>query len=334
MVSIVIPAYNTEKYIRECLDSALGQTYSDIELVIVDDGSTDSTPSIIRTYAARDSRVKIFFQQNRGPSAARNLALRMAEGEWIMCLDSDDALAPDAVERLLSAAMSVDADYVEASWVEGSECRPWAPVDAAPGKVQVYGVEAYIENVLYQKKGCPSVWAKLFSRKLAEAMTFREGKVYEDLDLFYLLAEKAKRIALIPERVYFYRQNPSSITHVFSPRRFDVLDATRRIEEYMAEHHPQLLPAARDRRLSANFNMFGLIAAHTSATDSSDGAIASTELYSATADSCWQLIKSYRLASLLNPRVRLKNKLGILASYLGRPVVRMLSKKVYGRKLR
>lgn len=323
MVSIIIPAYNVEKYLRECLDSAIGQTFSDIEVLVVDDGSTDSTPEIIREYEARDSRVRAITRSNGGLSEARNSGLDSARGERVVFLDGDDLLAPSAVSRLVEAAEQSGAHYVEGRRIQGTDSSRIS-LDARPsGALTVYAAETYIEKVLYQDDVYPSAWCKMFSRSLFDNLRFRPGILYEDLDIFYLLAEKAGKIAVIQDQLYFYRMNPVSLTHTFSPRRFDVLEVTRRIEEYVSANYPRLLPAARDRRLSAAFNMFGLIAAYDK-----EG------VYSAVADKCWNLICSYRRESLFNPRVRLKNKAGIMLSFFGNRVLAFVSGIVYGNSFR
>lgn len=323
MVSIIIPAYNVEKYLRECLDSALGQTFSDIEVIVVDDGSTDSTPEIIREYAARDARVKCVSQPNGGLSAARNSGLDVASGEWVVFLDSDDILSPTAVSKLVKTAEQIGAHYVEGRWMQGTDSSRISWSDGSSGALTVYDAEPYMTKVLYQDGVTPSVCGKLFARSLFDGLRFRPGILYEDLDLFYLLAEKADKIAVTEQCMYFYRSNPVGLTGRFSPRRFDVLDVTRRIEEYVAANYPHLLPAAHDRRLSAAFNMFGLIAAYDKAG-----------VYSAVADKCWELINRYRRESLFNPRVRLKNKAGIMLSFFGNRVLAFVSGIVYGNSFR
>lgn len=241
-----------------------------------------------------------------------------------MFLDSDDVLSPYAVAVLLEAASRSGTSFVEARWTEGADSLQVRWADAPAGLPTVFGQEAYIEKVLYQDGACPSVCGKIFARSLFDSgLRFREGILYEDLDIFYLLAEKAGKTALIPDCLYFYRKNPVSVTGCFSPRRFDVLEVTERMEKHMALHHPALLPAARDRRLSAAFNMFGLIAANDP-----DGR------YAPVADECWRLIRAYRRESLSNPRVRLKNKLGIVLSYLGRGVLGQVSHRFYEGRIR
>lgn len=315
MVSIIIPAYNAEKYLRECLDSAVGQTHRDVEIIVVDDGSTDSTAEIVGEYVAADSRVKLIRQANAGLSASRNVALDHAQGEWIMFLDSDDVLYPNSVETLcrFNNNRLIYGGLLSGYQFEENNC--------AESGVEVLDSAELIEKVLYQTYGIlPTAWGKLYHRDLFDDIRFDESLIYEDLDIFYKLADKAGRIAVTNTPIYFYRKNPDGLTGAFRPSRLDVLDVTRRIEEYISARYPALLPAARDRRLSANFNMYCLLSLHDR-----------DHRYAAVARDCWHIIRTYRRESLFNPRVRFKNKIGILVSYFGQTALRLLSPLVYGR---
>ncbi len=321
MISIIIPAYNVEKYLRECLDSALSQTYINTEIILVDDGSTDSTPDIAREYASRDRRVRVFTQPHSGVSAARNAALRHVRGEWITFLDSDDCIFPHALELLVTLGEQTGARVIYGGWTDNRDTKgPLTPLEA---KFECLRPEEVISRVLYQQELLPTPWGKLYYHHCLEDIRFKEGLIYEDLDLFYKICAREKFIVATNSIVYFYRHNPDSLTNSFSPARFDVLRVTERIEAFIADHYPALLPAARDRRLSANFNMLGLIALYDR-----EGK------HSSVADSCWALIRKYRRESLFNPKVRLKNKIGILASYLGRGFLGSTLKLFYGRGAR
>ena len=111
-ISIIVPVYNTEKYLGVCLDSLISQTYKDIEIICVDDGSTDNSLQILNDYAAKDSRIKILTQKNQGPSVARNLGLEKAKGEYITFVDSDDWVSIDMCEKIYSKAIDTNADLV------------------------------------------------------------------------------------------------------------------------------------------------------------------------------------------------------------------------------
>lgn len=335
MVSIIIPAYNTGKYLCECLDSVLRQTWRDMEVIVVNDGSTDATEEIARGYAARDGRVKLITVSNGGQAAARNIGLDRAEGEWIAFVDSDDILYPRAIESLMGIALRSGAPIACGRFVEG---RRW--VGERYGRdgsnrrdrsnrghgnhgdaeipFELLTAEEFMERMLYQSGADSSVCCKLYARRLFEKQRFVPGILYEDLDIACRLAAEGGSVAVSEEVVYFYRENLESSTHRFTPRRLDVLDVTARIEEYVARNYPRLLLAARDRRLSASFNMLGLIVANDAEEEYRDAAM-----------QCRDIIRRYRHGSLLNPRVRLKNKLGILASYFGQQFLDAILRRVY-----
>ena len=315
VISVIIPAYNVETYLGKCLESAVSQSFRDIEIIVVNDGSTDSTLEIAARYSELDSRIRLFSKPNGGPSDARNFGIEKSQGEYLCFLDGDDCLYRDSLEILLDGVRSTGCRLSVGSFSRKSEMS----ISHGGGhRWHIAGKTQAIEEMLYQKSIVPAPWGKLYDRHIFDNMRFRKGITYEDLDIIYRLSDEVDNVAVTDAQVYFYRPNDMSLTTVFSPKRFDVLDVTRRIESYMAVHHPSLLPAARDRRLSANFNMLGLIAVHDI-----DGK------YAAVADSCWALIKEYRKASLTNPDVRFKNKLGILVSYAGRSIFELISRFIY-----
>ncbi len=314
MISVIIPAYNAQAYLRDCLESVLAQTYTDWETIIVDDGSTDSTASIALEYAGRDGRFRVVRKSNGGLADARNFGLGQVRGEWVTFLDSDDMLYPTSLTSLESN-VTTDCDVVVGEYVRSLKYSIREHKNKALRCLS--GYEAAKEGLL-QIGINTSVCGKLYRYESIKDVSFRKGMWYEDLDYFAKLFPRLRSVVIVSDEVYFYRDNPGSFINTFSSRRFDVLTITEDIEKEYAQSYPDLLPAARDRRLSANFNIFGLLCVHDK-----DGQ------YAAVKEQCWQLIKSYRLASLRNPQVRLKNKLGILVSYIGKGLVGLCSRIMY-----
>lgn len=311
MISVIVPIYNTGKYLAECVESILGQSFSDIEVILVDDGSTDSSGHIADVFAARDSRVRVIHIDNGGQAHARNVGLDLASGDLISFVDSDDVLLPDALEELYRALINFDADISEGSVLIAKKL----PGNLrGPEKVKVYDSAEATADVLYQRYLCSSVWGKLYKRSLFEQIRFRDGKYYEDLDIVVRLFLDCSRVVRIFKPVYFYRQIIGSFIHTWNEKRLDVLEVTEGFERLIENRNPELLPAARDRRLSANFNIFALASNH-----------GEREI----ADACWRVIKEYRRESLLNPRVRFKNKVGVVLSLLGRHALAAIGRIVY-----
>lgn len=313
MISVIIPAYNAQAYLRECLESVLAQSFSDWEAIIVNDGSTDSTCDIAAGFTERDSRFRLVSTPNGGLSSARNAGIAEARGQWLTYLDSDDTLYPDALAKLMAAAsVAENIDIVVAGL---SRSRDVAA--ATDGRVEIMSGLTALEQGLYQRSVTTSACAKLFRRGVVADIRFPDGLYYEDLLYCVETLRRSARVAVIGDVIYYYRDNPSSFINTFTQRRLDVLHVTARVEGLL-EGDEVLQRAARDRRLSACFNIYGLLAVHDR-----DGR------YSDVSVQCWRLIKDYRRDSLLNPRVRLKNKLGILLSYMGRRFFGRVAGMVY-----
>lgn len=311
-ISVIIPAYNAQEHIRECLESVLAQSFPNFEIVVVNDGSEDNTEQIVASIAASDARVRQIITRNQGLSCARNTGIDNAKGSWITFVDSDDMLMPEALSNLISGMEVTGCDIVVGDW-----CRR---LDDVGGDASVMAVDSIelTEKTLYQKKWNSSACAKLFSKKLLCREKFTPGVWYEDLDFFYRIYLLTDRIAVTDAVVYYYRDNPASFVNNFTSRRLDVLGVTERMEAYLNEKCPELLPAARDRRLSANFNMFALMALNSTSADLSE-----------RMNACWNIIKKYRMMCLFDRKSRMKNKAGVLLSFMGRRMFTAVASFVY-----
>lgn len=304
MVSIIVPVYNAELYLKECVDSIRRQTHLDWELILVDDGSTDASGFIIDRYAESDRRIRALHFDNGGLSVARNRGLNAAYGEHIIFVDADDMLHPRFVEIMMHHANKHPFHIIACGMIYGRVPK-FSKMNGRDSKL--YKVDQAIEQILLQRPGMHnSAWAHLFPRAVFARERFRPGILYEDLDSFYRFFEASQGLCVVPAEMYFYRDSPGSLLHVWRRERAHVLEITERIEQHFAERGRRLLAAARSRRFSANFNIFLL------ASENGDGAVA---------DSCWKHICERRASILFNPRTRLRNKLGALLSYFGRRAV-------------
>lgn len=319
MVSVIVPAYNAEEFLERAVKSVLAQTMPDWELILVDDGSTDSTPALCDAFADVSPKIRVIHRPNAGVSEARNCGIDVARGDYLYFHDADDIMHPQALEILTGAIADYDADMAVGGFVrfdtDKSEELPHSSSDYSISSLAIHRMDATeaIMRTLYQTGLDPSAWGKLYAAHLFEDVRFTPHIRYEDLDLFYLLWNEARGVAVVNAPLYFYRQHPKSYMHQFTLGRADVLRVTRRIEEWCSKSAPALLPAARDRRFSANFNIFNLI--HQNGGE-----------YPDLAHECWKIIRSYRREAILNPRVRLKNKIGALLSYAGQKVMARIAK--------
>lgn len=307
LVTVIVPIYNVEPYLPLCLDSIVAQTHTRLEVLLVDDGSTDGSAAIANDYAARDSRMHVVHQPNAGLSAARNIGLRLATGQYITMVDSDDCIAPTFVQTLLETLVRHQADIAVAAWTRFEETPP--AFQRSRGEVEVYTSDEAINDVFYQRRITNSACSRLFKASLFNNLRFPEGMLYEDLAVVYPLLRRANRVAFHPDVAYFYRRRASSILGLFTPERVHVLDILERLEVQVSAEAPQFLPAVRSRCLSAYFNIYLLCC------DKPE--------YAPVARRCWQGICRLRRSCLLDSQIRLKNRAGILMSLPGQWSVRL-----------
>lgn len=311
LVSLVVPVYNAGTFLTECLDSIASQTHTDFEVILVDDGSTDSSVSIIETFCKKDSRFRLVKLPHGGVSKARNTGMDLSKGKLLGFVDADDCLHPRALERMTATLRASGAQVCVAAMSKGREYSAWKIKESKP---MVMDYTTAMKKALYQKVILNAPWGMLMERKLTgDDIRFREGIRYEDLDAFYRFYERAEMIAYLPEKLYFYRQYEGSFIHQWSDARLDALDVTDRIVDHMDCLHPELLPPALDRRFSAHFNILLLMLRLGIRNDHQTRR-------------CLNVIRQGRCLALSDKNVRIKNKLGAVASFLGLPALRILAR--------
>lgn len=317
MISVIIPSYNCAEYLVRSVNSVLHQTFIDLEVIVIDDGSTDHTPQVMRSLCESDTRVRYFRQDNRGVSAARNTGLRLAKGDLIYFVDADDAILPDALRHahdvLNSTGARIAASHFSSIPLSKTSDKSLLRLLNDVGNITLYSPEQFATEVFYQSgKPNHSPCAKLFDSSLFDGIDFPDGVIYEDLDTIPDIILKADSIAQFDAPDYLYTQRPGSITHLFNIHRADVLDVTRRLHERMALRSLTLQRAAADRRLSANFNILLLTLRRNRHNETAE----ERRQYRAIIRQCIKTIRLLRKDTLRNPNVRLKNKLAVLLSYL------------------
>ena len=304
LISVIVPVYNVDEFLDACLQSIVDQSYSRLEILVVDDGSTDGSGDKCDRWAERDERIRVIHQPNGGLSSARNTALDAMSGDWVIMVDSDDVLHPDAASTLLDAIRREHADIVVGDYVViYDDERPKWPADTASHGT-AYGQHDALLAVFYQKGLTHSAWARIYRSSLFDGIRYPVGQLYEDLAIIYPLLKKCDKVVKIDKVVYGYRQRRNSILSHFSPRRADVLQILEELETDTVDD--RYVDAVRSRLLSAYFNIL-LLSNNDKSSD-----------HKQLQERCWAGIKRLRGKCLFNPKVRLKNKLGILASYPGR----------------
>ncbi len=242
LISIIVPVYGTEKYLTNCIESIRKQTYTNIELILVDDQSPDSCPKICDEYQKKDNRIAVIHQKNTGVSGARNSGMRQANGEFIMFVDSDDALFPDSVDNLLNLADAYNADIVSASYrkVNGDV---GSIVPCVNHCVDVYTDDTPLLSSLRGDPRTSAVWAKLFRTDFIRGLAFEEGKDINE-DGFFMFQCFIKRPIFVSSDaevyLYFIRENSCS-RQIFSDKYLSMIYFCDRKKEILESKFPQYL---------------------------------------------------------------------------------------------
>lgn len=257
-VSIIVPVYNVEKYLRRCVDSLIEQSYSQIEILLIDDGSKDNSFLICKEYAEKDSRIRVFHKENEGLGLTRNYGIERACGEYITFVDSDDYLAADAIEIMLKKAVITGADVIIAShYYKNKEQKNVLPERLYSGAeiketlmVHMMGNKGnYLDALSY------TAWGKLYKKELFTKNNLffpSERKfIWEDLAFSVEAYPLCEKVYILHKPVYYYCFNEGSLTHTYKPNKLELVMGLYR---YMKEKVQELnLPTEAKFRLDTNF---------------------------------------------------------------------------------
>lgn len=244
LVSIIVPVYKVEKYLKRCIDTILAQTYQNFELILVDDGSPDNCGAICDEYAKKDSRIRVIHQANQGQAAARNHAARTAKGEFIAFVDSDDYVEPDCLEYLVGLQKKYGTDMAigRAGYVYEGTSPAMRPSDDKDESMDA--CKALIR--MNYNQGCGATpWAKLYKNELILNHPFPEGQIYEDLAVLYQIVGDCGSVAIGNRKIYYWVQRAGSTMRMeFDERQMAGMDAAAAQIEYVKTRYPQALSSA------------------------------------------------------------------------------------------
>lgn len=244
LISIIIPIYNVEEYLERCIDSVVNQTYKNLEIILVDDGSPDQCGSICDTWALKDKRIKVIHKKNGGLSDARNAGLNLATGEFIAFVDSDDVVERQFVRYLIDTVCEENADIVECGVQKF--CTDIEFPAETKGKVTSFSRTEALRELIFDGAIRQHVWNKLYRKSVIADIRFPVGKLNEDEFWTYKIVGRAEKICRIENELYGYFQREGSIMGTrYSVRRLDALEAKAERLEYMSEFYPELEEDAR-----------------------------------------------------------------------------------------
>ena len=249
LISVIVPIYNIVEYLPRCVNSIRRQTYRNLEIILVDDGSTDNSGALAEKMALEDKRIRVFHKENGGSSSARNLGLSKANGDYIGFVDSDDYIEPEMYERLLAVMLEENLLMAQISRDEIDEQGNRMPnVCEPPDKLELLECERFMRELLLHRGDC-SFCTKLIHASLFQEEKFPEGELNEDFYLLVKLLPKVPAVAILPEQDYhvFYRygsntrtRNKDDFPQVFT----DIVRNADRVQEIVGKEYPALLPEA------------------------------------------------------------------------------------------
>lgn len=244
LISVIVPVYKVEPYLDKCISSIVNQTYRNLEIILVDDGSPDNCPAMCDTWAEKDCRIQVIHQKNQGGGAARNAGLDIAAGSLIAFVDSDDYIATDMYEYLL-VLVEQGADIVECSYVEVTGNDAVFPMEH---KVHTYQVQEAMAEHIRDRLFRQLIWNKLYRRETIENVRFPAGKKIDDEFFTYQVLGKAQTLIHSTKICYAYRQQSESVMHSMPiSKRLQAVEAKVLRHAYVREHFPELTNlSARD----------------------------------------------------------------------------------------
>jgi len=321
LISVIIPVFGVEKYLDKCIESVLKQTYENLEIILVDDGSPDRCGIMCDEYEKKDIRIKVIHKENGGLSSARNRGIDECNGEYISFIDSDDFVSPVFIETLYHAANKYDADVVTnieaVSFMDGKDdsVQLVSTMEACSfGKCDSRDV---LLKLLYQR--IPNgAQHRLYKHSIFEDLRFPIGYLFEDVATIYKAFIKASRIAYVKGGTYAYRIRSNSIVRMkFSEKKMVAIPIGDELYFNIACYNKDLQKAAASRALALNYQVF----LQVPVTDRK------------AQEQLWKEIKKYRKEVLLDAHryVRLKNRIAAMVSYLGMKISHRLGRKlIYG----
>ena len=241
LISVVVPVYKVEDYLGRCVDSLLAQTYENLEIILVDDGSPDGSGKICDAYAERDSRVRVIHKENGGLSSARNAGLDIAQGEYVGFVDSDDWMDEHTYEWFMDMMLQEDLKLVCAGRYDYSSWTGEKKVGLCPVKREIISGEEMARRIFTWNNVDSAAGDKLYHRSLFQDIRYPIGVVSEDIPVTYRVALRADRVGMLDKPVYYYFHRDGSITTAgFSPRSFQPSSHTEKILAHIRRDYPAL----------------------------------------------------------------------------------------------
>ncbi len=336
VISVIIPVYNVAKVLERCVESVRRQIYPNLEIILVDDGSTDMSGAFCDVFAKKDSRIKVIHQSNQGLSAARNAGLKIATGKWVTFVDSDDSIQPEMIDTLHRLCYQNRLNLSICGFREIYPDQADTPQPAAHTQEKILDTMQCLRAMLCEDGFSMSAWGKLYARELFDLVSFPERRLYEDVGTTYRLVLQCPEIAITSLPGYNYYQNDHSITQQsFSLRKMDLIDLTDQMCDDLlqwgksrpASDQELLLNLTHKRRMHARFSILRqIVMLEAGKHDIDDQSLRNAE------QSVVKYLRKHKSYILKNPLASRRDKLAMRSLQLGLPAFRYAWQKYSAQK--
>lgn len=322
LISVIVTVYKVEEFLPLCLESIQGQTYRNLEILLIDDGSPDNCPAICDAYGAKDARIKVIHKKNKGVADTRNVGLDNARGKYLLFIDGDDSVDSRYVEYLYQMLTEKDVDIAACAWqdVRWKEVEQVQSSPLDPEKTIVWNKQEALQAMLYQVPIDCALWAKLYRRELFDGIRMPVGKQYEDMNASYRLFERVQCVSYNPYPGYRYLLRDNGIMRGdFSERKMDLIDFAEELKNTFPSRYPQLENAVWSRFFRANCHIYLQIPGG--------------KTYRKYRKRIEKNIVESRWKVWMDPNARKGTKMAVLCTYLGFPFFRAIKRwKEMGKK--
>lgn len=306
LISVIVPIYNVEKYLKRCVDSILNQTYKNVEIILIDDGSTDNSGKICDEYALKDTRIKVIHKENGGLSDARNAGLNIMTGKYVTFVDSDDYIDFKFIQTLFTNLKKCNADISCCNMQRFKTNKELRKYKKTRNGIEIFDSIEALNYIFYQKKIDSSVCNKLFKENLFRKIFFPNNRYFEDLAIIYKVILKAKKIVYDNSNLYYYYQRKNSILHEANEKRInDILTNLNEMNQYLCGDI-----RFEKSKLARSINIYFYIYRET------NNKLLKKEMK--------KLIKISRTLVLKDKYINQKTKIGIIISFISFPLVNIL----------
>ncbi|WP_224773291.1 glycosyltransferase family 2 protein [Metabacillus idriensis] len=241
-VSVVVPIYNVEKYIYRCIDSIINQTYSNIEIILVDDGSTDKCGEIIKDFSKADSRIKIIHKKNGGLSDARNKGMEYVSGEFVLFVDSDDWLDTKIIEEMINNCLKYNADIVQTAFYYAYD--DYLLLDnrifSKDDHIIILNNISLMSELVINERVKNFAWGKLYKTDLIKDIPFEKGVLFEDVFWAHKVMHRVNKYVILNQPLCYYYQRSDSIVSTYTLKNLDIIKGLKKRHKFIEEYYKDL----------------------------------------------------------------------------------------------